>query len=246
MANPTTRDELKKYCLRRLGAPVIEINVDEDQVQDRIDDALAFYHDYHYDGTERTFLKHQITADDITNNYIAIPSTINSIIDVMPLGNDTSTNNLFNVKYQITLNDIQNWSGYQMSNYVMSMERIALMQELLVGKQRLRFSRHTDKMYLDMDWSRVSVGEYVIIECYQAMDPETYSQVYGDWWLRKYTTALIKKQWGQNLSKFEGMQLPGGVTFNGQQILADANEEITKLEEEVITNQGGLVFDLTG
>jgi len=246
MANPTTRDELKKYCLRRLGAPVIEINVDEDQVQDRIDDALAFYHDYHYDGTERTFLKHQITADDITNNYIAIPSTINSIIDVMPLGNDTSTNNLFNVKYQITLNDIQNWSGYQMSNYVMSMERIALMQELLVGKQRLRFSRHTDKMYLDMDWSRVSVGEYVIIECYQAMDPETYSQVYGDWWLRKYTTALIKKQWGQNLSKFEGMQLPGGVTFNGQQILADANEEIAKLEEEVITNQGGLVFDLTG
>ncbi len=246
MANPTTRDELKKYCLRRLGAPVIEINVDEDQVQDRIDDALAFYHDYHYDGTERTFLKHQITADDITNNYIAIPSTINSIIDVMPLGNDTSTNNLFNVKYQITLNDIQNWSGYQMSNYVMSMERIALMQELLVGKQRLRFSRHTDKMYLDMDWSRVSVGEYVIIECYQAMDPETYSQVYGDWWLRKYTTALIKKQWGQNLSKFEGMQLPGGVTFNGQQILSDANEEIAKLEEEVITNQGGLVFDLTG
>jgi len=246
MANPTTRDELKKYCLRRLGAPVIEINVDEDQVQDRIDDALAFYHDYHYDGTERTFLKHQITADDITNNYIAIPSTINSIIDVMPLGNDTSTNNLFNVKYQITLNDIQNWSGYQMSNYVMSMERIALMQELLVGKQRLRFSRHTDKMYLDMDWSRVSVGEYVIIECYQAMDPETYSQIYGDWWLRKYTTALIKKQWGQNLSKFEGMQLPGGVTFNGQQILADANEEIAKLEEEVITNQGGLVFDLTG
>jgi hypothetical protein len=246
MANPTTRDELKKYCLRRLGAPVIEINVDEDQVQDRIDDALAFYHDYHYDGTERTFLKHQITATDITNNYIAIPSTINSIIDVMPLGNDTSTNNLFNVKYQITLNDIQNWSGYQMSNYVMSMERIALMQELLVGKQRLRFSRHTDKMYLDMDWSRVSVGEYVIIECYQAMDPETYSQIYGDWWLRKYTTALIKKQWGQNLSKFEGMQLPGGVTFNGQQILADANEEIAKLEEEVITNQGGLVFDLTG
>ena len=232
MANPTTRDELKKYCLRRLGAPVIEINVDEDQVQDRIDDALAFYHDYHYDGTERTFLKHQITADDITNNYIAIPSTINSIIDVMPLGNDTSTNNLFNVKYQITLNDIQNWSGYQMSNYVMSMERIALMQELLVGKQRLRFSRHTDKMYLDMDWSRVSVGEYVIIECYQAMDPETYSQVYGDWWLRKYTTALIKKQWGQNLSKFEGMQLPGGVTFNGNKYYLTQTKKLLNLKKK--------------
>ena len=246
MANPTTRVELKNYCLRRLGAPVIEINVDEDQIQDRIDDALAFYNDYHYDGTERTFLKHAITADDITNKFIPIPSTINSIVDVMPLGNDTSTNNLFNAKYQMTLNDIQNWTGYQMSNYVMSMERVALMQELLVGKQRYRFNRHTDKMYLDMDWDRVTVGEYVIIECYQTMDPEGYSQVYGDWWLRKYTTALIKKQWGQNLSKFEGMQLPGGVTFNGQQILSDANEEIAKLEEEVITNQGGLVFDLTG
>jgi len=246
MATPTTRVELKQYCLRRLGAPVIEINVDEDQIQDRIDDALAFYNDYHYDGTERTFLKHAITADDITNKFIPIPSTINSIVDVMPLGNDTSTNNLFNAKYQMTLNDIQNWTGFQMSNYVMSMERVALMQELLVGKQRYRFNRHTDKMYLDMDWDRVTVGEYVIIECYQTMDPEGYSQVYGDWWLRKYTTALIKKQWGQNLSKFEGMQLPGGVTFNGQQILSDANEEIAKLEEEVITNQGGLVFDLTG
>ena len=246
MATPTTRVELKQYCLRRLGAPVIEINVDEDQIQDRIDDALAFYNDYHYDGTERTFLKHAITADDITNKFIPIPSTINSIVDVMPLGNDTSTNNLFNAKYQMTLNDIQNWTGFQMSNYVMSMERVALMQELLVGKQRYRFNRHTDKMYLDMDWDRVTVGEYVIIECYQTMDPEGYSQVYGDWWLRRYTTALIKKQWGQNLSKFEGMQLPGGVTFNGQQILSDANEEIAKLEEEVITNQGGLVFDLTG
>lgn len=246
MATPTTRDELKKYCLRRLGAPVVEINVDEDQVQDRIDDALAFYHDYHYDGTERTFLKHELTATDITNKYIAIPTTVSSIIDVMPLGNNTSVNNIFNAKYQITLNDIQNWTGYQFSNFVMSMERVALMQELLVGRQRLRFNRHTDKLYLDADWSTLTAGEYVIIECYKSMDPETYSQVYGDWWLRKYATALIKKQWGQNLSKFEGMQLPGGVTFNGQQILQDANEEITKLEEEVINNQGGLVFDLTG
>jgi hypothetical protein len=246
MANPTTREELKKYCLRRLGAPVVEINVDEDQVQDRIDDALAFYHDYHYDGTERTFLKHQLTASDITNKYIAIPTTVNSIIDIFPLGNNTSSNNIFNAKYQITLNDIQNWTGYQFANFVMSMERIALMQELLVGRQRYRFSRHTDKLYLDTDWSSLTAGEYVIIECYKAMDPETYSQVYGDWWLRRYATALIKKQWGQNLSKFEGMQLPGGVTFNGTQILADANEEIAKLEEEVITNQGGLVFDLTG
>jgi hypothetical protein len=246
MANPTTRTELKDYCLRRLGSPVIEINVDEDQLQDRIDDALAFYRDYHYDGTDRTFLKHQLTASDITNEYISIPTTINDVINIFPLGNSTSANNLFNAKYQITLNDIQDWSGYQFGTYVMSMERIALMQELLVGMQRFRFNRHTDRLYIDTDWSARVADEYIVLECYQTTDPETYSQVYGDWWLRRYTTALIKKQWGQNLSKFEGMQLPGGVTFNGTQILQDANEEIAKLEEEVITNQGGLVYDLTG
>jgi len=246
MATPTTREELKKYCLRRLGSPVVEINIDEDQMQDRIDDALSFYQDYHYDGAERTFLKHQITASDITNEYIPIPTTVTSIIDIFPMGNNTTTNNLFNAKYQITLNDIQNWTGYQFANYVMSMERIALMQELLVGKQRLRFNRHMDRMYLDMDWSRVTAGEYIIIEGYAIVDPSTYSSVYGDIWLRRYTTALFKKQWGENLKKFEGMQLPGGVTFNGQNIWTEADEEIRKLEEEVITNYGGLVTDMIG
>lgn len=211
MANPSSRTELKKYCLRRLGHPVIEINVDEDQIQDRIDDAIEFYRDYHYDGTERTFLKHQVTEEDRTNGYITVPANINGIINVFPIGTGLNANNLFNLRYQITLNDIYDWSHAQFQNYYSSMERIALMEEIFVGKQPLRFSRHTDKLHIDMDWTaRTVVGEYIIIECYQVLDPETHTSVYGDYWLRQYTTQLIKRQWGENLKKFEGMQLPVG------------------------------------
>ena len=247
MANPTTREELKKYCMRRLGHPVIEINIDEDQMQDRIDDALEYYRDYHFDGSERTFLKHQVTADDITNEYVTVPSTINGIINVFPVGTGLNANNLFNLRYQVTLNEIYDWSHSQFQNYVSSMERIALMEEIFVGKQPLRFSRHTDRLYLDMDWSaRVTVGEYLIIECYRILDPDTYSDVYGDKWLLRYATALIKRQWGENLKKFEGMTLPGGVTFNGQKIWEEATEEINKIEEEMISSYSLPVADMMG
>ena len=152
MATPTTRTELKKYCLRRLGAPVVEINVDDDQVDDRIDDALEFYRDYHYDGSERAFLKHAVTAADKTNGYVAIPTTVMGIVNVFPIGSGLHSNNLFNLHYQISLNEVHDWSGEKIQNYVASMERISLLEELLVGKQPLRFNRHTDKMYLDMDY----------------------------------------------------------------------------------------------
>ena len=245
MANPTSRTELKDYCLRRLGAPVVEINVDEDQVQDRIDDALAFYRDYHYDGTERTFLKHQITQTDINNGYITVPESVTGVVNIFPLGTGLQSNNLFNLRYQITLNEIHDWQGGQLSNYVNSMERISLLEEILVGKQPLRFSRHTDKLHIDMDWSlRTSVGQYIIVECYQIITAN--ASVWGDWWLRQYTTALIKRQWGENLKKFEGMQLPGGVTFNGQTIWQEATEEIQKLEEEVQKNYSMPAMDMIG
>jgi len=247
MANPTTREELKKYCMRRLGHPVIEINVDEDQMQDRIDDALEYYRDYHFDGSERTFLKHQVTADDITNEYVTVPSTINGIINVFPVGTGLNANNLFNLRYQVTLNEIYDWSHSQFQNYVSSMERIALMEEIFVGKQPLRFSRHTDRLYLDMDWSaRVTVGEYLIIECYRILDPDTYTSVWGDRWLRQYCTQLFKRQWGENLKKFEGMQLPGGLQFNGQTIWSEADEEIKRLEEEVVNSYSLPAMDMIG
>jgi hypothetical protein len=247
MANPTTREELKKYCMRRLGHPVIEINIDEDQMQDRIDDALEYYRDYHFDGSERTFLKHQVTADDITNEYVTVPSTINGIINVFPVGTGLNANNLFNLRYQVTLNEIYDWSHSQFQNYVSSMERIALMEEIFVGKQPLRFSRHTDRLYLDMDWSaRVTVGEYLIIECYRILDPDTYTSVWGDRWLRQYCTQLFKRQWGENLKKFEGMQLPGGLQFNGQTIWSEADEEIKRLEEEVVNSYSLPAMDMIG
>lgn len=247
MANPTTRDEFKKYCLRRLGHPVIEINVDEDQLQDRIDDALAFYRDYHYDGTERTFLKHQITADDISNGYISVPSNIIGVVNVFPVGTGLNANNLFNLRYQITLNEIYDWAHSQISNYTMAMDRIAMMEEIFVGKQPLRYNRHMDRMYLDMDWdARVSVGEYIVVECYATLDPDTYTDVWSDWWLRQYATQLIKRQWGENLKKFEGMQLPGGVQFNGQQIWSEADEEIKRLEEEIVSRYSMPAMDMIG
>lgn len=247
MATPTSRTELKKYCLRRLGAPVVEINVDEDQIDDRIDDALEFYRDYHYDGTQRTFLKHQITATDITNQYITVPSTINGVINVFPLGTGLQANNLFNLRYQISLNEVHDWAGDKLQNYVSSMERISMFEEILVGKQSIRFSRHTDKLHIDMDWkTRAQAGQYIIIECYQVLDPDVNTSVWGDWWLRQYSTALIKRQWGENMKKFEGMQLPGGVTFNGQTIWQEANEDILRLEEEVQKKFSMPAMDMIG
>lgn len=247
MANPTSREELKKYCLRRLGHPVVEINIDEDQMQDRIDDALYFYRDYHYDGTERTYYKHQVTQTDINNEYIAIPDNIIGVVNLFPVGTGLNANNLFNLRYQITLNEIYDWAHAQFQNYSESMRRIALMEEIFVGKQPLRFNRHMDRLFIDMDWSaRVVVGEYLIIEAYRAIDPDTFTDVWGDWWLRQYTTQLFKRQWGENLKKFEGMQLPGGVTFNGQTIWNEAEEEIKRLEEEVITRYSMPSMDMIG
>lgn len=247
MANPTSREELKKYCLRRLGHPVVEINIDEDQMQDRIDDALYFYRDYHYDGTERTYYKHQVEQADRDNGYISIPTNITGVVNVFPIGTGLNANNLFNLRYQITLNEIYDWSHAEFQNYTESMRRIALMEEIFVGKQPLRFNRHMDRLFIDMDWNtRTVVGEYLVIEAYRALDPDTYTSVWGDWWLRQYTTQLFKRQWGENLKKFEGMQLPGGVQFNGQQIWQEADEEIKRLEEEVVNRYSMPAMDMIG
>jgi hypothetical protein len=247
MATPTTRDEFKKYCLRELGAPVIEINVDEDQVDDRVSDALDYFRDFHYDGTEHDYYKHEITQDDIDNQYITLPESITGVVGIFPVGAGLNTNNLFNLRYQITLNEIYDWAHSTFAHYAMSMERIQLLQELFVGKQMVRFNRHTDRLYIDMDWkAKVVPGEFIVIDCYRTLDPTTYSDVWSDRWLRKYATQLIKRQWGTNLKKFSGMQLPGGLTFNGEQIYQEADEEIKRLEEEVINTYSMPSFDMIG
>ena len=247
MAIPTTRNEFKEFCLRRLGKPVIEINVDEDQLDDRIDEALQFYWDYHYDGTSKTFYKHAVTQEDKDNGYITIPEYIIGITNLFDIGDASSTSySLFNIQYQIMLNDVYTLTSQSMVPYYMAMEHVQLLEELLVGKQPIRYNRHRNQVHVDMNWDKVVVGNYIVFEAYQVVDPSTYEDVYKSNWLQKYATALIKRQWGANLSKFEGMQLPGGLTFNGAKIYDDANTEIERMEQEVHVNYGGIVHDMIG
>lgn len=246
MAQPTTRAEFKEWCLRKLGKPVIEINVDQDQVDDRVDEALSYYWDYHFDGAERIFFKHQVTSNNITDGYISVPENIIGVINLFDIGDALSTNNLFNIRYQFALNEIYDLSNYNLSNYYLAMQHIQFLEELLVGKQPLRYNRHVNKLYIDMDWAKVDVGDYIIAEAYQVVDPNVYADVWKDRWLQNYATAKIKYQWGSNLTKFEGMQLPGGVTFNGERILSDAQEEIRRLEDEMIISYSLPVMDMIG
>lgn len=246
MAIPSTREQLKEHCLRRLGKPVIEINVADEQVEDRIDEALQYYQDYHFDGAQRIFLAHQITAEDKTNRYIPVDDTIIGVINIFDIGDSYSTNNLFSLRYQLSLTDLYSFTSANLSPYYMALQNVAQAEELLVGKQPLRYNRHQDRVFIDMDWTLVTEGEFIIVEAYQVVNPETYTDVYGDRWLARYTTALIKRQWGENLKKFEGMQLPGGMTFNGQKIWDEATEEINQLEEEMITSYSLPVTDMMG
>ena len=246
MAQPTTKAEFKEWCLRKLGKPVIEINVDDDQVDDRVEEAFSYYWDYHFDGTEKTFLKHVLTSTDITNKYITIAENIIGVVNIFDIGDSLSVNNLFNIRYQFALNDMYDMSSYRLQEYMMAMQHIQFIEEMLVGKQPIRYNRHVNRLHIDMDWEKVSAGDYVVAECYQIVDPATYGDVYKDRWLQSYATAKIKYQWGSNLTKFNGMQLPGGVTFNGEQILSDAREEIQRLEEDMISSYSLPVHDLTG
>jgi len=247
MAQPTTRTEFTEWCLRKLGKPVIEINVDQDQAQDRIDEALSYYWDYHFDGSERTFFKHQITQDDITNQYITVPENIIGVINLFPVGsNITASTGMFNVQYQFVLNNIHDMVNYNLTNYYMSMQNLQFMEELLVGMQPIRYNRHINRLFIDTDWNRLVVGEYIVAECYKVVDPTTYADVFKDRWLQNYATAKIKYQWGSNLTKFNGMTLPGNIQFNGEQILNDARDEITRLEEEMISSYSLPVIDMIG
>ena len=236
MSRPTTKATFKEHCLRRLGKPVIEINVDEDQLDDRVDEALDYYADYHFDGFEHTYYKHQVTDTDKTNKYITLPDNIIGVVDLFDIGDATSTNNLFNVRYQIALNDLYDLSRYELVPYYMNFQNIRMIEEILVGKQRLRFNRHLNQLHVDMDWNRFNTGDFLVCKAYRVIDPDTYTDVWKDRWLLRYAACLIKLQWGSNLTKFEGMQLPGGVQFNGAKLYDDAFAERQQLEEEIQSN----------
>jgi hypothetical protein len=239
MANPSTRQELIDYALRRLGSPVIEINVDPDQLEDRVDDALQFYQEYHSDATMRIYLKHQITADDVTNGYVSLNDNILYVKRVFPIGDSQSSINMFSVKYQMHLNDIYDLSYIgDLMYYEMVQSYVSLLDMKLNGNgEFVRFNRHMNQLHLDADWGTdIQEDEYIIVECMRIVDPSTYSDVYNDMFLKQYLTALIKQQWGSNLIKFEGMQLPGGVTLNGRQLYDDATEEIAQIREQMQLN----------
>jgi hypothetical protein len=247
MAIPTTRQEFKQYCLRKLGAPVIEINVDDDQVEDRIDESLKYYWDYHFDGTEHIYYKHQVTEQNKTDGFITLPDNIIGAVRIFPIGDPSIRNDeLFNIQYQIALNDLYTLTSVSMIPYFTTRMHLSLIQEMLVGQQPIRYNRHTNKLYVDMDWDKYKVGEYLLVEAYKVIDPDTYTDAWGDRWLQEYAAAKIKYQWGTNLTKFTGLQLPGGVQFNGEKILDDAKAELDKLEQEMISSYSLPVMDMIG
>jgi len=246
MAIPATRNEFKEYCLRRLGKPVIEINVDDDQVDDRIDEAFLYFSDYHFDGNEKTYYKYKVTSTDITNKYITMPDNIIGVVNLFPIGQGLNTNNLFNIRYQIALNDLYTLTSVSMVPYYMALTHVQFLEQMLVGQQPIRYNRHVNKLYIDTDWTIINVDDYIVVEAYQVIDPNVYVKTWGDRWLARYATCLIKQQWGSNLKKYQGMQLPGGITFNGQQIYDEATQEREELEHEMITSYSLPVTDMIG
>tara|TARA_Y100000296_G_scaffold15315_1_gene18033 strand:- start:8566 stop:9315 length:750 start_codon:yes stop_codon:yes gene_type:complete len=249
MATPATREEMKQYCLRAIGQPVNQINVDDEQLEDRIDEALQYYRDYHYDATEHIYTSAVITSTLKTDGYLTLPESVQSVTGVWRLPTTFASSSLFNVRYHFAadFNFGGNFSSSsKLQHYWMAMENLALWDEILSGDVRVRYKRHMDRLYIDADWDTVSTGDYLIYEGYATLDPETWTEIYNDRWLLKYTTQLFKRQWGQNLKKFSGIQMIGGLSFDGKEIYDEAENEIRRMEDEMINSYSLPVFDLTG
>ncbi len=249
MAQVTSREELKEYCLRRLGYPLISIEVEDSQVEDRIDDCLQYYIDYHYDATAKVYYKHTVTADDIENRYITVPDHIIGVNRILPLNNLLSKSYMFDIRYQLILNNLWDLTSTSMLPYTIAMQHIRMLEMMFVGEVPIRFNRHQNKVYIDLGWGseQCPEGTVMVLECYQTIDPEEYTDVYNDRILKKLCTAHIKRQWGENLLKYKGdLNLPGGLTLNGEQIYSEAVREIEKLEEEFMSSYSEPVSFLIG
>lgn len=238
MANPTSRQGLIDYCLRRLGSPVIEINVDTDQLEDRVDEALQYWQEFHSDATYRTFVSHLVGDSDVSREYINIDSNVLWVTRMFRISSSFNTSfNFFDIKYQMMLNDIadmQNFAG-DLAYYEQLNQYLSLLDMKLNGTPQVTYVRNQNRLYVHGDFKDkdVQAGEYLVYEAYKTIDPSSFSRVWNDMWLKEYTTQLIKQQWGSNLIKFEGMQLPGGVMLNGRQLYDDATSEIERLREKL-------------
>jgi hypothetical protein len=276
MAKPTNKEEFKDYCLRRLGAPILEINVDQDQLDDIVDDAIQYYQEYHYDGIEKMYLKHEFTAEDVirfsetdefsstddpdaadwTNrkNFIEVPDHVIGIEKVFGVTSNLSSNEMWGLSNQYFLLDIFSFSsGYTFGNFDMSyyymIKQYFETLDMVVnvgGLVQYRFNKRQDRLYLDIDVSRVKQNRYLVIECQRALDPQQWSQIYNDSFLKRYTTALIKRQWGQNMIKYNNIQLPGGISLNGRQLWEDGNNEVKELEAKMLSDYSTMPMDMIG
>ena len=281
MAKPTTRQELKDYCYRQLGAPVLEINVDDDQADDLMDDAIQFFNERHYNGVEKMYLKHELTQEDIdrgkadgtsgvgivttsvnsssvsglgtvtsnwyeNSNFIPVPDSVIGVEKVFKFDSSTISSGMFSIKYQLFLNDLYQFNSIDLLQYSMVKTYLEDIDFLLTTDKQIRFNQRQDRLYLDIDWAAEEAGQYIVLECYRALDPTAYSQIYNDPWLKKYLTALLKKQWGQNLIKFKGVRLPGGIEFNGREIYDDGQREIDTLLEKMTSEYEVPPLDMIG
>ena len=267
MAQPASRNELKEYCLRQLGAPVLEINIADEKCQDLIDDAIQYFQERHFDGVLNTYLKYKITQDDIdrgtakpdvgpgitttsatstidgssiqfdwkeNSNYLQVPPSVIGVNKIFHFdGSNTLTNNMFSVKYQLFLNDVYYWGAVELLSYAMTKTYLEDINFLLTTEKQIRFNQRMDRLYLDIDWESMTVGDYVIMDCWTTLDPSDYNRVWNDSFLKRYLTATMKRQWGQNLIKFQGVKLPGGIELNGRQIYDDAEKDLEIIREQM-------------
>lgn len=282
MAQPASRTDLINYCKRQLGAPVLEINVADEQIDDLVDDALQYFQERHFDGVTQTFLKYKITQEDIdrgrarggsnnaagittstatstidgasvtfsfeeNSNYLQVPPEIIGITKVFKFdGSNTVTNNMFSVKYQLFLNDIYYWGSTEILTYAMTKRYLEDIDFALSTDKFIRFNQRQDRLYLDFDWGSATKDDYLIIDCYRMLDPNSYSRVWNDSFLKRYVTALVKRQWGQNLMKFQGVKLPGGIELNGRQIYDDAQKDLEVIREQMSNTYELPPYDMIG
>lgn len=244
MATITSRSAFKDYCLRRLGFPVIEINVDDDQVEDRIDDALQYWQDYHFDGLQKVYYVKALLPSDVTQRYLDLSTALDTsnnamqivgVTRIFPLYDSQATINMFDLRYQLRLNELYDFTSASYINYTMTQQHLRMLEQNFTGEVPIRFQRHMQRLYIDWAWgsSQAPAGTVVVAECYANIDPTIYTQAWNDRWLKEYATALIKRSWGNNLKKFNGIQLPGGVTLNGDKIYQEATDEINALHAEI-------------
>jgi len=280
MAKPTTRKELQEYCLRQLGAPVLEINVDDDQIDDLIDDTFQYFNERHFDGVEKMYMKYQLSQADIdrgsaknktevgivtttatsvdtgagtfssswyeTSNFIQVPDAVIGINNVFKFDTSSISGGMFSIKYQLFLNDLYYFNSVNLLQYAMTKSYLEDIDFLLTTDKKIRFNQRQDRLYLDIDWGAQQVDDWIIVECYRALDPENFSGVYNDTFVKKYLTALIKRQWGQNLIKFKGTKLPGGIELNGREIYEDAIADLTDIKERMSTEYELPPLDMIG